>query len=198
MPRFVEGEVLSLPNAMTAIKAMKRMKLMKAMKAVKAMQTNKLGATRAEFNRAARDLGWDPAEVRQYLATWAVDAMIELRANESMEKPMETNKSGAMTAAGAYAAVAENMGLNPKDVKAAVEGLLGYGAKFIKKHCRVFGRAGFVVAGMLKLRLAVPEGRAPREGVNPSTKKPCVFKGHRWKFTVRAVATKKFNSMVDN
>ena len=134
MPRFVEGEVLSLPNAMTAIKAMKGMKLMKAMKAVKAMQTNKFGATRAEFNRAARDLGWDPAEVRQYLATAAVDAMIELRANESREKPMETNKSGAMTAAGAYAAVAENMGLNPKDVKAAVEGLLVFAAGQMKLY----------------------------------------------------------------
>ena len=134
MPRFVEGEVLSLPNAMTAIKAMKRMKLMKATKAVKAMQTNKFGATRAGFNRAARDLGWDPAEVRQYLATWAVDAMIELRANESREKPMKTNKSGAMTAAGAYAAVAENMGLNPKDVKAAVEGLLVFAAGQMKLY----------------------------------------------------------------
>ena len=131
MPRFVEGEVLSLPNAMTAIKAMK---LMKAMKAVKAMQTNKFGATRAEFNRAARDIGADPAVVLQHIMTTAVDAMIELRANESMEKPMKTNKSGAMTAAGAYAAVAENMGLKPKDVKAAVEGLLVFAAGQMKLY----------------------------------------------------------------
>ena len=82
MPRFVEGEVLSLPNAMTAIKAMKGMKLMKAMKAVKAMQTNKFGATRAEFNRAARDIGADPAVVLQHIMTTAVDAMIEMRVKD--------------------------------------------------------------------------------------------------------------------
>merc|ERR1712025_972062 len=94
-------------------------------------------------------------------------------------------KSGAMTAAGAYSSVAETMGLKPKDVKAAVEGLMGLAAAQIKKN------GSFKLAGMLNLKLKVKPAAPARKGVNPFTKEPCVFKARPASKTVRALPMKK-------
>merc|ERR1711924_470746 len=104
-------------------------------------------------------------------------------------KAMRTSKSGAMTAAGAYSAVAESIGLKPKDVKAAVEGLLGLAAAQMKKI------GSFKVAGMLNLKLKVKPATPARKGVNPFTKEPCVFKAKPASKTVRALPMKKLKTM---
>merc|ERR1712182_42728 len=104
---------------------------------------------------------------------------------------MRTSKTGAMTAAGAYSAVAESMGLKPKDVKAAVEGLLGLAAAQVKKN------GSFKVAGALNLKLKVKPAAPARKGVNPFTKEPCVFKARPASKTVRALPMKKFKAMVN-
>ena len=78
----------------------------------------------------------------------------------------------ALLAAGAYSSVAERMGLKPKDMKAAVEGIFGLAAAAIKEPPD--GRP-FTVAGMLKLERRYIKFRPERLGVNPFTKEPCVY-----------------------
>merc|ERR1712039_1084937 len=100
-------------------------------------------------------------------------------------------KSGAMTAAGAFAAVAETAGLKPKDVKAAMEGLLAVAAEQLKKN------GSFKIGGALNLKLKSKPAQPARKGVNPFTKEPCVFKAKPASKTVRALPMKKFKLMVN-
>merc|ERR1712064_86225 len=95
-------------------------------------------------------------------------------------------KSGALTASGAYAAVAETTGLKPKDVKGAVEGLLAVAAEQLKKN------GSFKVAGVLNLKLKSKPAAPARKGVNPFTKEPCVFKARPASKTVKGYPMKKF------
>merc|ERR1712124_241794 len=104
---------------------------------------------------------------------------------------MRTSKTGAMTAAGAYSAVAESMGLKPKDVKAAVEGLLGLAAAQVKKN------GSFKVAGALNLKLKVKPAAPARKGVNPFTKEPCVFKARPASKTVKVYPMKKLKGLIN-
>merc|ERR1719446_1833252 len=83
------------------------------------------------------------------------------------------------------------MGLKPKDVKAAVEGLLALAAAQLKKN------GSFKVAGMLNMKLKVRPATKARKGVNPFTKEPCVFKAKPASKTVRALPMKKFKEMVN-
>merc|ERR1719217_1972398 len=106
-------------------------------------------------------------------------------------KAMKTTKTGTLTASGAYSSVAETTGLKPKDVKAAVEGLLGLGAAELKKN------GSFKVAGMLNLKLKVKPAAPARKGVNPFTKEPCVFKARPASKTVRALPMKKLKNMIN-
>merc|ERR1739845_318292 len=100
-------------------------------------------------------------------------------------------KSGAMTASGAYSAVAETTGLKPKDVKGSVEGLLSLAAAQLKKS------GSFKVAGMLNLKLKVKPASPARKGVNPFTKEPCVFKAKKASKTVRALPMKKLKELIN-
>merc|ERR1712048_865684 len=102
-----------------------------------------------------------------------------------MGKAMKAAKSGAMTASGAYSSVAETAGLKPKDVKAAVEGLLDIAAEQLKKS------GSFKLGGALNLKLKKKPARPARKGVNPFTKEPCVFKAKPASKTVRAFPMKK-------
>merc|ERR1711865_833848 len=112
-----------------------------------------------------------------------------------MGKAMKAMKAmkmgGTMTASGAYSSVAETLGLKPKDVKAAVEGLVAVAAAQIKKT------GSFKVAGMLKLKLKVKAAKPARKGVNPFTKEPCVFKARPASKTVKAYPMKKLKTMVN-
>merc|ERR1719397_2389254 len=106
-------------------------------------------------------------------------------------KEMKAMKTGALTTAGAYSSVAETMGLKPKDVKAAVEGLLGLAAVQIKKN------GAFKLAGMLNLKLKVKPARPARKGVNPFTKEPCVFKARPASKTVKVYPMKKLKEAIN-
>merc|ERR1711959_436753 len=84
-------------------------------------------------------------------------------------KAKPAKKSGStLTASGAYSAVAEKLGLKPKEVKGAIEGIVTVAAQQLKKS----GKFKFGTFINLKLRPATPA----RKGVNPFTKEPCVFK----------------------
>merc|ERR1712031_29771 len=100
-------------------------------------------------------------------------------------------KAGAMTVSGAYSSVAETVGLKPKDVKVAVEGLLALGATQLKKS------GSFKLCGALNLKLKSKPATPARKGVNPFTKEPCVFKAKPASKTVRVLPMKKFKAMVN-
>merc|ERR1711976_569388 len=100
-------------------------------------------------------------------------------------------KSGAMTASGAYASVAESTGLKAKDVKGVVEGLLAVAAEQLKKN------GSFKVAGVLNLKLKPKPAQPARKGVNPFTKEPCVFKARPASKTVKVYPMKKLKDMVN-
>merc|ERR1719231_774840 len=99
--------------------------------------------------------------------------------------------SAAMSASGAYSAVAESAGLKPKDVKSAVEGILTLAAEQIKKA------GSFKLAGMLNLKLKVRPATKAKKGVNPFTKEPCVIKAKPASKTVRAIPMKKLKELVN-
>merc|ERR1712047_51683 len=98
-------------------------------------------------------------------------------------------KGSTMTAAGAYSSVAETVGLKPKDVKAAVEGLVAVAADQLKKN------SSFKIGGMLNLKLKKKPATPARKGVNPFTKEPRVFKAKPASKTVRALPMKKLKEM---
>merc|ERR1711996_15483 len=102
-----------------------------------------------------------------------------------------TMKSGAMTATGAYSAVAETTGLKPKDVKGAVEGLLTLAAAELKKA------GSFKIGAVLNLKLKSKPATPARKGVNPFTKEPCVFKAKPASKTVKGFPMKKLKLMVN-
>merc|ERR1712170_276422 len=89
----------------------------------------------------------------------AMKAMKAMKASKAMKAA--AMKSGAMTAAGAYASVAESTGLKAKDVKGVVEGLLAVAADQLKKN------GSFKVAGVLNLKLKSKPAQPARKGVNP-------------------------------
>merc|ERR1712046_486860 len=100
-------------------------------------------------------------------------------------------KGSAMTASGAYSSVAETVGLKPKDVKAAVEGLVAVAADQLKKN------GSFKIGGMLNLKLKKRPATPARKGVNPFTKGPCVFKAKPASKTVKVLAIKKIKEAVN-
>merc|ERR1712137_364786 len=106
-------------------------------------------------------------------------------------KASAAKKSGAMTVSGAYASVAETVGLKPKDVKGAVEGLLAAAAGELKKQ------GSFKIGGALNLKLKSKPATPARKGVNPFTKEPCVFKAKPASKTVKGFPMKKFKAMIN-
>ena len=107
-------------------------------------------------------------------------------------KGMKAMKAGsAMTASGAYSAVAESVGLKPKDVKGAVEGMMELAAQQLKKAGK------FKLAGALNMKLKVKAAKPARKGVNPFTKEPCVFKAKPASKTVKAFPMKKLKEMIN-
>merc|ERR1712130_156979 len=93
-------------------------------------------------------------------------AMSAMKAMKAMKAG--AMKSGAMTATGAYGAVAESTGLKPKDVKAAIEGLMAVAADQLKKN------GSFKVGGAVNLKLKSRPARPARKGLNPFTRAMCI------------------------
>merc|ERR1719354_714846 len=101
-------------------------------------------------------------------------------------------KSGAgLSAAGAYSAVAETLGLKPKEVKAAIEGIYAVAAAELKKSGKV------KIGAYLNLKLKVKPATPARKGFNPFTKEPCVFKAKPASKAVKAFPMKKLKDLVN-
>merc|ERR1712151_204238 len=110
-------------------------------------------------------------------------AMLPPKAMKAM-KAMKAAKAAkgvkAMTATAAYKSVAESTGLKAKDVKGAMEALMGVAATELKKN------GSFKIARALNLKLKQKPATPARKGVNPFTKEPCVFKAKPASKTVKA------------
>ncbi len=102
-----------------------------------------------------------------------------------------TTKSAVLTQAAAYKIAAKAMGLKEKDVKAAVEGLLGFTANQLKTN------GSTELAGMLKLKLKLKPATPARKGVHPFTRKPIIFKAKAASKTVRVLPMKKLNDIMN-
>merc|ERR1711881_230241 len=96
-----------------------------------------------------------------------------------------------LTAAGVYSAVAETVGLKPKEVKGAIEGIVSLAAHQLKKN------GNFKIGKVLNLKLKSKPATPARKGVNPFTKEPCVFKAKPASKTVRALPMKRLKEMVN-
>merc|ERR1719145_451546 len=105
---------------------------------------------------------------------------------------MKAAKSGSgLSAAGAYNAVAEQLGLKPKEGKGAIEGLYALGAAELKKNGK------FKIGAYLNLKLKVKPATPARKGVNPFTKEPCVFKAKPASKTVKVLPLKKLKDLMN-
>merc|ERR1712099_585 len=113
----------------------------------------------------------------------------------SVMAPMKAMKAASgskvMTASAAYNAVAESMGMKPRDVKGALEAYVGVAADQIKKN------GSFKLCGALNLKLKKTAAKPARKGVNPFTKEPCVFKAKPASKTVRALPLRKLKDLIN-
>merc|ERR1712057_113460 len=112
-------------------------------------------------------------------------------AKKTMKAKPAKKSGGALTASGAYSSVAEKMGLKPKEVKGAIEGVVTLAAQQLKKTGK------FKVGTFINLKLKVKPASPARKGVNPFTKEPCVFKAKPASKTVKGFPMKKLKAMVN-
>merc|ERR1712194_100144 len=121
-----------------------------------------------------------------------IKAMKAMKATWAMKGMKSAMKAGgAMTASGAYSAVAEKVGLKGKDVKGVFEAMMVVAADQLKKN------GSFKIAGAINLKLKKKKATAARKGINPFTKEPCVFKAKPASQTVRVLPMKKFKTAVN-
>merc|ERR1712093_92165 len=115
-----------------------------------------------------------------------------MKAAKKAMKAMPAKKSGSvMTVSGAYSSVAETMGLKPKEVKGAIEGVVSLAAQQLKKNGK------FKLGTFINLKLKVKPATPARKGVNPFTKEPCVFKAKPASKTVKGFPMKKLKEMIN-
>ena len=87
--------------------------------------------------------------------------------------------------------VAEKTGTTRKDVKAVMANYVELAASELKKN------GAFRFGGCFNLKLKKKAARPAREGINPFTREPCIFKAKPAFVTVHAKVTKKFLVMIE-
>ena len=87
--------------------------------------------------------------------------------------------------------VAERSGLSKKEVAAVLDGLAAYIGETISDA------TPFTIPGLCKIVVQFKEAQPEREGINPFTKEPCVFKAKPASKTVRAFPMKKLKEMIN-
>merc|ERR1711866_33067 len=102
-----------------------------------------------------------------------------------------TVAKGNMGESSGYQAVAETLGLKPKDVRTALNAYMELAANQVKTN------GSFKLGGVLNLKLKKTKAKPARKGVNPFTKEPCVFKAKPASKTVKALPLKKFKEMIN-
>merc|ERR1719472_456881 len=113
-----------------------------------------------------------------------------MKAMKAMKAAMKA-KGGAVTASGAFAAVAETAELKPKQVKAVITAYLDLASSELKKN------GGFKLGGILNMKLKKKPARPAHKGINPFTKEPCVFKAKPASKTVKCFPMKKLKEAIN-
>ena len=90
------------------------------------------------------------------------------------------------------ASLAEKTGLSRKQVASVIDGLVGEIATGLGKK----GPGLFVIPGLVKLKVVRKPAQPERQGINPFTKEPTVFKAKPARNVVKAIALKKLKRMV--
>merc|ERR1712110_611697 len=78
-----------------------------------------------------------------------------------------------------------------KDVKSAVDAWMGAAVEQVKKS------GSFKLGGMLNMKLKNKPATKARQGINPFTKEPCVFKAKPASKTVKCFAMKKLKEALN-
>jgi nucleoid DNA-binding protein len=91
-----------------------------------------------------------------------------------------------------YARLSESSGLTKKQVASVFDGL----AELIKEHLGKKGPKVFVVPGLLKLKVVHKPATKAKQGVNPFTKEPMMYKAKPARNVVKALPLKSLKEMV--
>ena len=104
---------------------------------------------------------------------------------------MEVNKK-PMTKTEIIASLVESSGLTKEQVTSLLDGL----ARLIGKTLGEEGRGEFTVPGLMKLKVVHKAATEEREGINPFTKEPTIFKAKPASKQVKIQPLKALKDMV--
>lgn len=104
----------------------------------------------------------------------------------------EAAKSKAMTKSALFTEIASSANLTRKQVAEVFDNL----SKIIKRELGKKGPRSFTLPGLLKMKLVVKPATKARQGINPFTKQPQMFKAKPARNVVRARPLKSLNEMV--
>ncbi|HZW30732.1 MAG TPA: HU family DNA-binding protein [Isosphaeraceae bacterium] len=91
-----------------------------------------------------------------------------------------------------YARLAEHSGLTKKQVASVFEGL----TELIKEQLGKKGPKEFTVPGLLKLKVVHKPATKAKQGINPFTKEPMMYKAKPARNVVKALVLKSLKEMV--
>ena len=97
-----------------------------------------------------------------------------------------------MSKSDVFSSLATMTGLSRKQVRAIFDTLIDEVTHGLDKN----GPGVFVIPGLVKLRVVHKPAQPERQGINPFTKEPTVFKAKPARNVVKAVALKKLKAMV--
>jgi nucleoid DNA-binding protein len=100
-------------------------------------------------------------------------------------------KGGAPTKSEVFAQICEDTELSRKQVAAVFESLNG----IIKKSLR--GAGLFTMPGLLKMKVVKKPATKEREGINPFTKQPVIFKAKPASKKIRLLPLKSLKALVN-
>ncbi len=91
-----------------------------------------------------------------------------------------------------FSSLATMTGLSRKQVSAIFDALIDEVAQGLDRN----GPGAFVIPGLIKLRVLNKPAQPERQGINPFTKEPTVFKAKPARNVVKALPLKKLKEMV--
>lgn len=98
-----------------------------------------------------------------------------------------------MTKAVMITEIAENAGLNKKQVNSVIDEL----ATIIERHIKTRGPGKFILPGLIKVQVKKKPATKARKGINPFTGEPTTFKAKPARRVVKVTALKKLKEMAE-
>jgi len=98
-----------------------------------------------------------------------------------------------MTKAVMISEIAENSGLNKKQVNSVIDEL----AIIIERHIKKRAPGKFILPGLIKVQVKKKPATKARKGINPFTGEPTTFKAKPARRVVKVTALKKLKEMAE-